>query len=321
MGIIGQDPEEAARILRDGGIVALPTETVYGLGANATDVQAVARIFEAKQRPEFDPLIVHVPDTEAARCYVQSFPPVAEKLAVRFWPGPLTMVLPKTSAIPDLVTSGLPQVGLRVPSHAVMQSVLRLAGVPVAAPSANLFGRISPTTAQHVADQLGDRIDYILDGGPCAVGVESTVIQLADSPRLLRPGGVSLELLEEEIGPIEIVASTDNPGDQSQLAPGMLPQHYAPRTRMKLIREGEAFPDLPADLRVGVLWFRNPVVHHVLAGEVLSREGDDREAAANLFAALRRLDDQTLDLIVAELLPEKGLGRAINDRLRRAASR
>lgn len=321
MGIIGQDPEEAARILRDGGIVALPTETVYGLGANATDVQAVARIFEAKQRPEFDPLIVHVPDTEAARCYVQSFPPVAEKLAVRFWPGPLTMVLPKTAAIPDLVTSGLSQVGLRVPSHALMQSVLRMAGVPVAAPSANLFGRISPTTAQHVADQLGDRIDYILDGGPCAVGVESTVIQLADPPRLLRPGGVSLERLEEEIGPIEIVASTDNPGDQSQLAPGMLPQHYAPQTRMKLIREGESFPDLPGDLRVGVLWFRNPLVRHVLAGEVLSREGDDREAAANLFAALRRLDDQTLDLIVAELLPEKGLGRAINDRLRRAASR
>lgn len=320
MATIGHSPETAARILREGGIVALPTETVYGLGGNALDVQAVARIFAAKQRPEFDPLIVHVPDLSTARKYVTQFPPVAERLAARFWPGPLTLVLPKQDLIPDLVTSGLPHVGLRVPAHPLMQQVLQLAGLPIAAPSANLFGRISPTTAQHVADQLGDRVDYILDGGPCSVGVESTVLQLSDSPpSLLRPGGISLEALEELLGPIPIAASTDDPGHQSQLAPGMLPQHYATRTPLQLIESGAA-PVLSPNQNIGLLRFQ-ATANLSAAEEILSPAGDDRTAAANLFASLRRLDDLGLDRIVAELLPERGLGRAINDRLRRAAAR
>lgn len=315
---IGTSPETAARILREGGIVALPTETVYGLGANALDPQAVARIFAAKQRPEFDPLIVHVPDVGAARSLAEEFPPLAEQLAERFWPGPLTLVLPKKNSIPDLVTSGLPHVGLRVPAHPLMHQVLQLANLPIAAPSANLFGRISPTTARHVADQLGDRVDYILDGGPCAVGVESTVLQLADKPRLLRPGGLALEDLEALLGPVEVVRPTDDPGNKSQVAPGMLPQHYAPRTPLRLIDTGNVITQLPQG-KIGLLRFRDALDLPASAQEILSPWGDDRLAAANLFAALRRLDALNLDLIVAELLPERGLGRAINDRLRRAA--
>lgn len=318
MATIGQDPATAARILREGGIVALPTETVYGLGGNALDPSAVARIFAAKERPEFDPLIVHVPDVAAARNFAAEFPPLAERLVEKFWPGPLTLVLPKQSSIPDLVTAGLPQVGLRVPAHPLMQEVLRLAAVPIAAPSANLFGRISPTTPQHVAEQLGDRVDYILDGGPCAVGVESTVLQLADKPRLLRPGGIALEDLESLIGPVAIIESTDDPGRKSQVAPGMLPQHYAPRTPLQLLAAGETLDQLPEG-RVGLLRYRESINLPAAAQEILAPTGDDRVAAANLFAALRRLDDLKLDLIIAELLPECGLGRAINDRLCRAA--
>lgn len=326
MAEIGHSPEQAAKILREGGIVALPTETVYGLGGNALDVDAVARIFSAKQRPEFDPLIVHVPDEGTAMEYTKTFPPVAQELAERFWPGPLTLVLPKQETIPDLVTSGLPYVGLRVPVHPLMQEVLRLAELPIAAPSANLFGRISPTTAPHVADQLADRVDYILDGGPCSVGVESTVLQLTDHPRLLRPGGVSLEALEEVVGPIEIVSSTDDPGHRAQVAPGMLAQHYAPRTPLKLIEPGMIPVDLPDDKRIGLLRYRESANLPVAAEEILvsraeERQESDRTAAANLFAALRRLDGLGLDLIIAELLPEAGLGRAINDRLRRAVTR
>ncbi|MCA9096811.1 MAG: threonylcarbamoyl-AMP synthase [Planctomycetaceae bacterium] len=321
MSTIGNSSETAARILRQGGIVALPTETVYGLGGNALDVSAVAKIFAAKQRPEFDPLIVHVPDTEHARQYVTHFPPLAERLAARFWPGPLTLVLPKRDIIPDLVTSGLPEVGLRVPAHPLMQQVLRLAELPIAAPSANLFGRISPTTAQHVAEQLADRVDYILDGGPCAVGVESTVLQLTDKPRLLRPGGVSLEELESLIGPIEVVSSTDDPGRRAQVAPGMLPQHYAPNTPLQLIEPGTIPDTFPPEKRIGLLRFSNSACLPVAAEEILAPTASDQTAAANLFAALRRLDSLGLDLIIAELLPEQGLGRAINDRLRRAAAR
>ncbi len=315
---IGTDIQRAATIIRQGGLVGMPTETVYGLAANALDSQAVARIFAAKQRPAFDPLIVHVPDISWMPRIATEFPDLARRLADRFWPGPLTILLPKTAAVPDLVTSGLPDVGVRIPRHPLPLELLRLADCPLAAPSANLFGRISPTTAQHVADQLADRVDYILDGGPCGVGVESTVLRLSPRPCLLRPGGVSLEDLTLIAGPIEIAASTDHPGEVAQSAPGMLPQHYAPRTPLTL--------DPPASQvrrgRWGILCFqRLPTGQEFSAQEILSPRGDLTEAAANFFAALRRLDAMGLDGIIAESFPETGLGRALNDRLRRAATK
>lgn len=314
---IGNDLKRAAEILRRGGLVGMPTETVYGLAANAFDPQAVARIFAAKERPAFDPLIVHVPDVSWMPRVVAEFSDLARRLADRFWPGPLTLVLPKTAAVPDLVTSGLPDVGVRIPGHPLALELLRVADCPIAAPSANLFGRISPTTAQHVAEQLADRVDYILDGGPCGVGVESTVVRLSPRPCLLRPGGVSVEDLTQLVGPLEILASTDHPGDVAQVAPGMLPQHYAPRT--PLILNPDDWQALRG--RWGVLCFQQlPARREFAAQEILSPRGDLPDAAANFFAALRRLDALNLDGIAAETFPEAGLGRALNDRLRRAAS-
>lgn len=312
---IGTDVSRAAEIIRAGGLVGMPTETVYGLAANALNPQAVARVFEAKERPFFDPLIVHVPDVSWLPRVVSEFPELARRLAERFWPGPLTLVLPKADAVPDLVTSGLPTVGIRMPRHPLALELLRQSDCPIAAPSANLFGRISPTTALHVAEQLQDRIDYILDGGPCQVGVESTVLELSPQPRLLRPGGASIEEIAELIGPVETATPTDNPGNAPQSAPGMLPQHYAPRTPLLLN---------PADVgaligRWGQLTWRGPANAILSATEILSPTGDLREAATNFFAALRRLDELGLDGIVAESFPETGLGRALNDRLRRAA--
>ena len=196
--------EQAASLLREGGLVAVPTETVYGLAANALDPKAVARIFAAKERPFFDPLIVHVPDLDWLPRVVSHMPPLAQKLADRFWPGPMTLVLPRAAQIPDLVTSGLPAVGVRIPDHEMTRQLLRLAQVPVAAPSANPFGRLSPTTAEHVAAQLGDRVDAILDGGPCRVGVESTVLKVDESQvTLLRPGGIPQEEIESLVGVVQ----------------------------------------------------------------------------------------------------------------------
>ncbi len=314
---IGTDLSRAAEIIRRGGLVGMPTETVYGLAGNALDPFAVARIFEAKERPFFDPLIVHVLDLSWLPRVVAEFPEQARLLAGRFWPGPLTLILPKADAVPDLVTSGLASVGVRMPRHPLALDLLRQADCPIAAPSANLFGRISPTTAGHVAEQLGERIEYILDGGPCQVGVESTVLQLSPRPCLLRPGGVSLEELIEVLGPIEISESTDHPSDSPQTAPGMLPQHYAPRTR--LVLDATATHTRPG--RWGVLAWRHVADESDFAAcEILSPTGDLREAATNFFAALRRLDELGLDGIVAETFPETGLGRALNDRLRRAAA-
>ena len=316
-GKIGTDVGRAADILRRGGLVGLPTETVYGLAANALDPRAVARIFEAKQRPLFDPLIVHVPHVSWLPRVAREFDDRAQLLAERFWPGPLTLILPKTSAIPDLVTSGLDQVGVRIPQHPLALELLTATGLPLAAPSANLFGRISPTTAAHVAEQLADRVDYILDGGPAAVGVESTVLQLQPTPMLLRPGGISLEDLIQAIGPVQVVASTDHPGETPQTAPGMLPQHYAPRTRLILDRTG--LP--PSTTQWGLLcWQQAWGDQDFAVVEVLAPTGDLQIAATNFFAALRRLDALNLQGIIAETFPETGLGRALNDRLRRAAS-
>jgi L-threonylcarbamoyladenylate synthase len=316
---VGTDIDRAGSLLVQGGLVAFATETVYGLGANAYDAQAVARIFEVKERPRFDPLIVHLADARWLTDVVASVTPLARRLIDAFWPGPLTLVLPKTDRIPDLVTAGLSTVGVRMPSHPSALELLRRANVPVAAPSANLFGHVSPTTAQHVVEQLGERIDYVLDGGACTVGVESTILDVSgEHAILLRAGGLAVEVLEAEIGPIRMAGSTSGE-NEPQLSPGRSSRHYATRTPLKIAERAQAPPAAP---RVGLLTLiREPGDERYAAVEVLSLRGDLTEAAANLFAAMRRLDACGLDGIVARLVPESGLGRAINDRLRRAARR
>lgn len=312
--VIGDDVAHAAELLRAGAIVAIPTETVYGLAANAFDEAAVLKVFEAKQRPSFDPLIVHIGMREDVHRVVKELPPGAEALMDAFWPGPLTLVLPKQSVVPDLVTSGLDTVGVRMPAHPLALELLRALDVPLAAPSANPFGYVSPTTAQHVADQLGERIPYILDGGPCSVGVESTIVGWDDGRWVLyRPGGIAVERIEEIIGRVDVAVKKVLPA-----APGMLESHYAPR---KLVHVGDvlALMQQHTGARVGVISLRERYdAHHC---EVLSPNGDLSEAARHLFSALRSLDSSDCDVILAERFPDEGLGRAINDRLRRAASR
>jgi len=310
--------QQAAEIIKRGGIVAFPTETVYGLGADAFNPLAVARIFEVKRRPYFDPLIVHVASPADVKKLVKGIPSNAIKLIKSFWPGPLTVVLLKGEDFPDIVTAGLPTVAIRMPSHPMALSLIKESNCPIAAPSANPFGYLSPTTADHVREQLDDQVDLILDGGPCPIGVESTIISfLEERPRLLRPGGVSLEEIESIIGKVEISPiENDIPS-----APGMLPKHYAPRTPIVLDWDKKNL-DLLEDKKIGFLAFQEPkryLKFHSI--EVLSKQGDIREAAANLFAAIRRLDAMDLDLILAEPISEIGLGRAIMDRLRRASTK
>jgi len=309
---------KAAEIIRRGGIVAFPTETVYGLGADAFNPLAVARVFEVKRRPYFDPLIVHVACHADLNNLVIEIPSKAKELMKRFWPGPLTVVLLKKDEVPDIVSAGLSTVAVRMPSHPMALSLIEQANCPIAAPSANPFGYLSPTTAEHVREQLGDQVDLILDGGPCPVGVESTILSfLEKKPRLLRPGGVPLEEIEWIIGKIEL----GRPEEDRPFAPGMLPRHYAPRTPILLDWCGEDF-DSYRHKRIGLLAFQETKnflkFQHI---EVLSKNGDFREAAANLFSAIRRLDALNLDLILAEAIPEVGLGRAIMDRLRRASGK
>lgn len=322
------DVEAAARRLARGELVAFATETVYGLGANALDPLAVARIFEAKQRPLFDPLIVHLADAVDVDMIAHGIPPAAQLLMDRFWPGPLTLVFPKQPVVPDLVTSGLGTVAVRVPDHPQARELIRLAGVPIAAPSANLFGRISPTTAAHVMDQLGTRIDAILDGGPCRVGVESTVLAFppGEIPLLLRPGGLPIEDLEELIGTIAYPEREGNVPDpetgtgQPMASPGMLSKHYAPT---KPITVNSDWNEVPTGSDVGVLALQSvPDPDRFGHVEILSPSGSLTVAAAGFFAALRRLDGTpALRQIVAERYPDRGLGRALNDRLERAAAR
>lgn len=317
------DIDAAAGLLRKGGLVAFPTETVYGLGADATNPQSVARIFESKERPQFDPLIVHVPDTHSAQDLTLNFPNTAKILAESFWPGPLTIVLPKRDIIPDLVTAGLAGVGIRVPGHPDALELLRKAACPVAAPSANRFGCISPTTAQHVLQGLSGRIDAVLDRGPCTVGVESTVISLMDErPVLLRPGGLPVEDLEQKVGPVLRAKPAADAPDAAQPAPGMLSRHYAPKTRLIVIEPHvAAVPE--SGQKCGLLTWgrrcRNAEVFEIV--EQLSQTDDLRTCALNLFAAMRSLDSHNLDVIIAHSFPNQGLGLALNDRLRRAACR
>lgn len=310
------DPETAAAAIRRGQLVALPTETVYGLGADATNPTAVARIFEAKQRPFFDPLIVHVPDLAAVSSVASPLTPLEQTFAERFWPGPLTLVLPKQDHIPDLVTSGLHTIGVRVPRHPLMQQVLTRAGCPIAAPSANPFGRLSPTTAEHVRQQLGDRIDLILDGGPCAVGLESTILRIdGDCAIVLRVGGLAIDDIRA-VAPQVRVASGEIP--TAPEAPGMLPQHYAPRTPIVVCTDDLPVP--PASARWGLLSLRPQTATGYVAVRSLSESGDLVTAAARFFETLHALDALGLDRIVAIPFPDQGLGIALNDRLQRASA-
>ncbi len=307
---------EAAAVLRSGGLVAFPTETVYGLGADACNPLAVARIFEAKQRPSLDPLIVHVADAESAKQYGR-FPSSAEILMEKFWPGPLTLVVPKTELVPSIVTAGLDTVAIRVPAHPAALALIRTAATAIAAPSANQFGYVSPTEAWHVEDQLSDKIDLILDGGRSAIGVESTILSLAgDRPAVLRFGGATLEELVAFLGVVEhSTGSKERP-----LAPGQLTRHYATRTRLQILSDGDERAKPQPGERVGLLTLipREAAAFSVV--EVLSESGNLREAAANLFSALRRLDNARCDRLVAYPVPETGLGLAIMDRLRRCAA-
>jgi L-threonylcarbamoyladenylate synthase len=307
--------EEAAQIIRRGGLVAFPTETVYGLGADVGNALAVARIFEVKNRPRIDPVIVHVSDMESA-CFYGRVPDSARCLAERFWPGPLTLVVPRNASVPTIVTAGLDTVAIRVPGHHAALALIRRAGCGIAAPSANPFGYVSPTEARHVAEQLKEKLDLILDGGPCAVGLESTILSLlTHPPRLLRPGGVSIEDIESVVGKIEIAAAI---AERPQ-APGQLERHYATRTRLEIVEE--SLEDPGRGEKIGLLSLFPPAYpNRYSAIEILSPEGDLREAAANLFRALRRLDSMSLDRILARPIREEGLGIAIMDRLRRCAA-
>jgi L-threonylcarbamoyladenylate synthase len=303
--------DEAAALLRAGDLVAFPTETVYGLGADATSDPAVAGIFAAKDRPRFNPLIVHVADLAAAEA-LADFGEPAYALASAFWPGPLTLVLPRkpACAASPLVSSGLPSIAVRVPGHPVAQELLRAARIPLAAPSANASGRLSPTTADHVAASLGDRVAMILDGGACPAGLESAIVGLhGERPTLLRPGAIARAELEAVAGPL----APAQPGD-AVTAPGMLRRHYAPRTPLRLdateARPGEALIAFGADVGAGFACVRN-----------LSAAGDLTEAAANLFQVLHELDTGGWPTIAVAPIPDDGLGAAINDRLRRASTK
>ena len=305
--------EHAAALLRAGKLVAFPTETVYGLGANALDEAAVRQIFEAKGRPTTSPIIVHVSSMAMARTVVAQWPHNAEMLARRFWPGPLTMVLKKQPAVPALVTAGLDTVGVRMPANPVALALIEAAQIPIAAPSANRFTQLSPTTAQHVRDGLADRVDYVLDGGPCTVGIESTVLSLAGSaPLLLRPGGISRRQIEDVIGPI--AQPTEAPA-VAHPAPGMHPRHYSPRTKLLLVCDGKVPP-----AGVGAyLQLRHPPAAQVR--EVIAMPTEAESYAAQLYRVLHELDTRNYDWIAVNTPPDTPEWEAVRDRLQRAAAK
>jgi L-threonylcarbamoyladenylate synthase len=312
-------------LLRSGGLVAFPTETVYGLGANALDPNAVARIFSVKGRPSTSPLIVHVSSVEMAKSLVAEWPAGADKLTKRFWPGPLTLILPTrrgsaalsqggkqdSPAIPLIVTAGLPTVGLRMPSHPVALSLIQAAGVPLAAPSANRFTQLSPTTAEHVRDGLGSDVDFILDAGPCQVGIESTVVSLASEPTLLRPGGISRPEIEAVIGPL---ALAPDPHTGAHPSPGMHSRHYSPRTKLILIPAG----NVPSTGRGAFLQLQSTSLRHDMI--TVPMPDDPALYAAQLYETLHRLDSENYDWIAVESPPETPAWEAVLDRLRRASS-
>jgi L-threonylcarbamoyladenylate synthase len=313
---IGDDIQIAAEWLKKDLPVAVPTETVYGLAANAFSETAVAKVFEAKNRPYFDPLIIHISKDDDIEKYADYVPPLARKLTTQFWPGPLTIILPKKDTVPDIVTAGQSTVGIRMPNHSLIQQLLSILPFPLAAPSANPFGYVSPTSAQHVADQLGDKIPYILDGGLCAVGLESTIIGFeGDTPLIYRLGGIAIEEIEAITGKIKLqINQSSNP-----TAPGQLKSHYAPGKPVVLGDIDSLLSEYSGTKAAIISFQKSYLGNNVLQNWVLSAEGDLTEAAVNLFRVLREADQSNAEIIFAEIFPETGLGRAINDRLNRAS--
>lgn len=317
MATIGTNVLKAKAILEKGELVAIPTETVYGLAGNALDLSSVTKIFQVKNRPSFDPLIVHTNSLERASSFLKHIPDMAQQLAEALWPGPLTLLLEKQPNVPDLVTSGLDRVAIRIPNHPMTLQLLTQLDFPLAAPSANPFGYISPTEAGHVDEQLGDQLEYILDGGPSTIGVESTIVGFeGGKPWVYRTGGTSIEEIEALIGPVSVQShSTSNPK-----APGMLKSHYAPRKPLilgdltTLIQQysGKNFGVLSFDKSFDAVGSDKQIT--------LSAMGSIQEAAQKLFGALRMLDKMPIQFILAEYVPENGLGKAINDRLKRASA-
>lgn len=302
----------------ESGLAAIPTETVYGLAANAFDPVAVARIFKVKERPTFDPLIVHASSLEQVKKFVDEIPEKAQQLASKFWPGPLTLIFKKAAIIPDIVTSGLDTVAVRVPNHPLTLKLLKSIDFPLAAPSANPFGYVSPTSAAHVNEQLGDKIEYVLDGGDCQIGIESTIVGFdADEVSVLRLGGCKIEDIEKCVGKVNVRSiSSSNP-----VAPGMMESHYSPFTPIVIGNIEELIAE-NSNKRIGILSFKTKYERAESNHQfVLSEKGDIDEAATRLFTGLRKLDRLNLQLIVSEYVPDEGLGRAINDRLKRAEAK
>jgi L-threonylcarbamoyladenylate synthase len=316
MAIINSDINQAKIFLEQGNVIGIPTETVYGLAGNAFDIEAVTKIFEVKNRPTFDPLIVHTNSVERLKDFVQYLPEKALLLAQKFMPGPLTLLLPKQESIPDLVTSGLDSVAVRIPNHALTLELLANLDFPLAAPSANPFGYISPTSAQHVEQQLGEKIPFILDGGECQIGIESTIIGFENEEVIVfRKGGLAIEDIEKVVGKVRVnTHSSSNPK-----APGMLKNHYSPKKDL-LIFDKKIFDKEIKKEQIGYLAFQEYNINLPKNNQlILSESGSYKEAAKNLFAFMRQLDAMEIEKIYVELLPEIDLGRAINDRLRRAA--
>jgi L-threonylcarbamoyladenylate synthase len=319
MTIVSGNITLAVEFLNQEDVVAIPTETVYGLAGNIYSEKAVKKIFALKQRPFFNPLIVHLSGADQLPKVVESVPEKAKLLAEKFWPGPLTLILKKRPEVPDLVTSGKDTVAVRVPNHPVSLELLRKLDFPLAAPSANPFGSISPTQASHVANYFEGKLSMVLEGGACQRGIESTIVGFEDgNPVLYRLGSVTVEEISNLIGEIQV----KNKKEAAPDAPGMLSRHYAPKTTTFVVEDVSKFIlDFP-DQRVGVLLFDNPIeAPNIKAQEILSRQGSLEEAASKLYAALHRLDKQELDMIVAERFPDHGMGKAINDRLQRATKK
>jgi len=321
MELIGIDIEVAADLLKNDNVVAIPTETVYGLAGNALSISAVTKIYEIKNRPFTNPLIIHLPDTSNLSTYVKDIPSIALDLADYFWPGPLTLLLPKTDIIPDIVTSGLPDVAVRIPNHPIAIQLLRKLSFPLAAPSANPYGYISPTNPEHVKRQLFGKIPYILDGGICAAGIESTIVGFENGiPVIYRVGAITPEAIKKVAGRVEIkIQSQIKP-----LSPGMSYTHYSPRTPLFLTTNIEALLKTLPRSGTGILSFKNIYPFILIpenCQEILSFTGTLQEAAHNLYKALHRLDSLGLERIIAELVPDTGLGIAINDRLNRATQK
>ncbi len=313
----GSDIKHAATLLRSGKVVAIPTETVYGLAANAFNAEAVINIFEIKNRPKFNPLIVHVQSWEMVEKITTTIDPLLKKIAEKFWPGPLTILFPKSDQIHPIITAGSAYVAVRMPNHPLTIQLLTELDFPLAAPSANLFGKISPTTAAHVLEQLGDQIEYVLDGGECSVGVESTIIKMNmyEKVEILRPGGVSAEEIAEITGYLPKTIS----GSETPEAPGMLNSHYAPKMPLVLGNIEELLKRF-ADKKIAVLSYYKKFEHPAIVKNYqLSPKKELHEAAHNLFSLMHEAENSGADLIISELLPDEGIGRAINDRLKRAS--